>query len=132
MALVRRIGLGVTLSVNAVVIGSIVDGFAGPDCKADEVDTTILSETFKTFAKSQIDPGQLTFVIAYDPNYTDTTSLNTLLASGASATWLVTYPTATLTETFSGYVSGLSREIKKDGLCQATLTIKISGDPGLP
>lgn len=141
MALEKRIGFGCKLGVDTSggssydEIGSVVDGWTGPSAAADEVDTTILSDTWKTFMKASIDPGSVSFQIAYDPNDTDCQGINSLLASTSTtlATWQVTFPdvgSGTDTETFTGFVTSLDREVSKTGLVMATIGIKISGNPG--
>ena len=142
MAFDRRIGFGVTLEIQpdgSTVYTSleIVDTIDGPETAADEIETTLRGDTFKKYEKGQVDPGQVTFDIAYDPDDTSTTVLTNLLtASGcALATFRLTYPitcntTTTTQETFTGFVAGLGRSVPKDGLITMPVTIRVDGDPG--
>ena len=83
----KRIGLGFTLSVDPLggtsytTIGAIVDGFGESEAKAMMVETAILTDVFITKSKSQVDPGEVTFIIAYDPDEASSVLLNQLLAS---------------------------------------------------
>ena len=148
MALTRRIGLGVTLGIdrtgaaNFVVLGAIVGGFTHGGAKSDVVDASILSDNYKPKGKGQTDPGEHTLQIAYDPSDAANTNNSRLLALAladtgppdAAANFQITYPAvgavAAATETHRGWVTGLGREVKKDGLIVAPVTITISGDPG--
>lgn len=134
----KIIGLGCTLGVDIaggstfVVIASVIN-INGPGASADDIDTTTLdvADRFKTFKGSYVDPGELSIDIAYDPQTATHNSLATLLGNGNVAAWEITHSDATDTaETFDGYVKGFERTIERDGLVQASLTVKISGNPG--
>ena len=118
-------------------LGAIVAGINGPDAKGDDVDCSILADTFKVFKRAGVDPGNITFTICYDADDTGSTQvLNDLLDSVSyiPAYWKITFPdtgTGTKTENFSGFVTGLSRETQKDAMIIANITIKITGNPGL-
>ncbi len=144
MTLNRRIGLGFTLAVDTaggttfVTLGSIVDGWKESGSKADTADISILSDKYKQKSKGQIDPGDVTFSIAYDPDDATSTTLITAFSS-TSATppnWQITYPSGTggagttTTETFKGHLTGLGREVMKDKLVVCEVTITKTGDPG--
>lgn len=55
---------------NFTVLGHVVDGFKGQTAKADFADTTLLSDKYKTFLPTSVDPGELSFSIGYDPQDT--------------------------------------------------------------
>lgn len=141
MSLTKRIGFGVTLGcdpaggVTYAVLGAVVDGLEGAEAKTDEVDTSVLGDKYKTKAGAQVDPGNVTFSIAYDPLDTATTTVLTgLLASSAVAGWQITYPVIAAEtqqkDAFKGFVSGFKRSIKKANLIVADVTITVSGTPG--
>jgi hypothetical protein len=135
----KRIGYGQTLSVTvgagpAVELGAIVDGWSGPDTSSDDVETTVLADTFKTFKRAQIDPGTFTFTLAYDPADAESILIGDLYNSGDVATWTITYSDegggAPDSESFDGYINGLGREMTKGSLVSCNVSIKVSGDPG--
>lgn len=142
MSLTKRIGFGVTLECDPtggsslVALGAIVDGIDGGEGKTDEVDTSILTDKFKTKSGAQIDPGTVSFQIAYDPADTESTHILTgLLSSSAIANWQVAYPIIGTEiqqkdRAFLGFVSGFKVSRKKANLVIADVTITISGDPG--
>jgi hypothetical protein len=141
MSLTKRKGYGVTLGCDQTggttyaVLGAVVSGLDGADAKADEIDTTVLSDHYKTKEGGQVDSGTVTFQIAYDPLDTATTTVLTgLLASGAVAGWQITYPiVASETQqkdAFQGYVAGFKRTIDKSKMIVADVTIGVSGNPG--
>lgn len=145
MALTRRMGLGVTLAMdpagasNYVTLGAIVDGFSG-SAKADVADMSILSDTFKPKGKGQVDPGEITLSIAYDPDDNSNTNTSRALAAALALTgptprtFQISYPAVgavnASTENFSGHITGLGREVKKGDMIVAPVTITVSGDPG--
>ncbi len=145
MAVNKRIGLGVTLACDPAggssytTLGAIVDGLAESEAKADMADTSILADTWKTKSKSQVDPGEVTYTIAYDPDEATSTTLATLLASVSAVppTWRVTYPSGTLgagsvtTKTFAAHLSGMGRETKKDKMIVCAITLTKTGNPGM-
>ncbi len=144
MAVNKRAGFGVTLSVDPTggtsytTLAAIVDGVSESDAKATTVDTTLLSETFMTNTKTQIDPGEVTFTIAYDPDETTSVLLKALHTSvnPVPPAWLITYPYGVLgsgsitTKGFFAHLTGLSREQKKDGMIVQNVTLKKTGNPG--
>lgn len=142
MSLVKRIGFGVTLGCDPTggtsyaVLGAVVDGIDGPDPKTEEVDTAVLADKYKTKAGAQIDSGNATFQIAYDPLDTATTLVLTgLLTSSANAGWQITYPVigaeTQQKDAFVGFVCGLKRTISKEKMIVADVTICVSGKAGL-
>ncbi len=144
MAVSKRIGLGVTLSVDVTggtsfsLIGAVVDGISEGEAKADMVDTSILADIFKTKSKSQVDPGEVTLTIAYDPDEGSSTGFKLLLASvnAVAPNWKISYPSGTLGtgsityKTFFAHHSGMGRETKKDGMIVCAITLTKTGDPG--
>lgn len=145
MTVNRRIGLGFTLGVDPTgstsytTLGAIVSGFKGPNAKADVADISILADTYKQFAKSQIDPGEYTFTIAYDPDDTTTSTLITCFKSVTppAPAWVITYPAGStgagtiVSEPFAAHLVGLGREVEKDKLVTCEITLKVTGTPGL-
>lgn len=143
MSLTRRIGYGSSLAVDPAggssftTIAGIVDGWTGPNVQADEIETTILSDTYKKYARGQIDPGELSFEIAYDPEDATSQMLVDLYNDCTVATWQVTLSATcdagggTVTESFSGWVKSFSIKATKSDLVKAEVTIRLSGNPGL-
>jgi len=141
MSLTKRVGLGVTLScdplggVTYVVLGSIVDHIEGADAKTTVFDSSLLGDKFTTKGGAQIDPGEVTFTIAYDPLDTATTVVLTgLLASSVIAGWEIEYPIigaeVQQKKSFVGLVSGFKVSRKKGAMITADVTISVSGNPG--
>lgn len=145
MSVNKRIGYGMTLGCDPnggtsyTTLGAIVDGLKDGDAKADTADTTLLADTYKTKSKGQVDPGEASFTIAYDPDEATSTTLATLLgtASATPPTWIVTLPAGTLgsgsitTKTFAGHLTGMGREIMKDKMITCNITITKTGNPGM-
>jgi len=138
MSLTRRIALGFIISVDPAGgtswtdLGNIVDGYKGPDSKADKVDISILADVFKGMTKGQIDSGEMTFEIAYDPEDSQSALLESLLQQyDPVPSWKITYPHGgTPTRIFTGHLSGRSEEVSRSKLVTCSLTIFVNGDPG--
>lgn len=143
MALYERVGLGCTIDWDSTggtsftPIGSVVDG-EKTEAKAKTAKTALLSDTWDTFAKCSIDPGEFKFTIAYDPLYSEYHSLATSLAAvnTVAPNWRLSFPdngngSGATTETFRGLVVAMSREVKKDSFLIAEVTIKLTGNAGL-
>ncbi len=152
MALQRRIGLGITLGVDAVLnssnyqtLGAVVNAVKNSGTKADVADISILSDTWKQFGKGQIDPGEYDFEIAYDPgdntaNTNTTVRLQTMHAmTGVNAySWQLTLPAipgpgtnAAQTINFSAHVTSLGVTFEKDKMIVAPVKLKVTGNPNL-
>ncbi len=145
-ALQRRIGLGVTLSAddasagNYVALGSIVDGFKHGGAKAKVVDASIITDTYERVGKGQVNPGEITLMIAYDPTASTTTSarLKAMLAITGFDTgtnFKIVYPAcgtenAAINKTFLGYVTQLGVEVDRGKMITMPVTIAVDGDPG--
>ncbi len=101
MSLQRRMGLGITFSVdtslstNYTALGNLVNTLKNSGTKADVADLSILSDTWKVFGKGQIDPGEYDMEFAYDP-------LDNASANANTCARLTTMHTATGVNAFTG------------------------------
>ena len=151
MSLQRRYGLGVTLLVdiaggtNYVALGAIVNVIKHGGTKADQADISILSDTWKQFAKGQIDPGEWDFEIAQDPGDSSANQANTnaRLTTMHAATGINGYPfqlslpaipspgsNTAQTINFSAHVMSLGITSEKDKLLVTPVKLKVTGNPG--
>ena len=151
MSLQRRIGLGVTLGcdvnqgTNYNTLGAVVNAIKNSGTKADVGDTSILSDTYKQFAKGQIDPGEYDFEVAYDPgDNSGSTQTTAILRTMHAATGPNTYPfqitlpaiaspgtNAAQTINFSAHLISIGLSVEKDKLIVAPIKLKVSGNPNL-
>ena len=151
MSLQRRFGLGVQLladiagGTNYVTLGAVVNAIKHGGTKADTADMSILTDTFKQFAKGQIDPGEWDFEIAFDPgdNAANQANTNARLVTMHAATGVNGYPfqlslpailspgtnTAQLVN-FSAHVTSKGITSEKDKLLVCPVKLKVTGDPG--
>lgn len=129
MSLTKRIGFGWTLAAAGGGLANIVDGFKGPGAKATMADTSVLTDFWDTFAKCCADGGEMTFTVAYDPIDANSLSIGDMLQNTTATTFTVT-DNSGHAQTFSAFVTGIDREVKKKNLVTADITLKITGDPG--
>jgi hypothetical protein len=110
-----------------------VRSISGPGVSGNDVDTTTLdsSSNFRTFTAGLLDPGELTFAIAYDPTAVSHTRLYRYCHDRYTANWKVAEGSTGGTVTsFVGYIKGMSREIPIDDMITMDVTIKLTGKPG--
>jgi len=112
----------------------------GPDGSGDDVDTSTIDnpDDFKTFARAQVDPGEMSMTLAYGSTDASQKQLGTLYGSGTIVSWgfIFNSTAAASTQwdsnTFNGYVKSMGRAIEKDSMITRTIGIKVTGDPGFP
>ena len=143
----KMIGFGTTISMKATtastttytVLAGLISA-PGPDGTADDIDTSTIDNStdsdlrnFKSYARGQVDPGEMTLTLSYGSTDATSKQLGTLYKSGDNQDWKVTFPSTTATaETFEGYVKSMGRELEKDSMIRRAVGIKVTGWPGFP
>lgn len=136
----KYIGFGNTLGVDSsggstyVIIAEVVDAINRSGMEAEVIDTAVLADQYGTFCKGMIDPGTLEFDIAYDPGVGTSAVLAGLLESCTPAGWEVTYTaccSGEVAESFVGLLTSFSITSAKADLVTASISVKVSGNPGL-
>lgn len=127
-------GLGFALKVNSTAVANI-RSMSHSEASGNAVDITVLddlstSDRYMRKAGGIVDPGSLNLVLAYDPADATMQTLRNLLNSGSTAGFTVIFPTTTITETFTGIVNGIGREIPMGELVTASVRIDKTGVPG--
>ena len=130
----KYVGIGFTLKVNSTAVAGI-RGMSHGEAAGSAVDITVwddlsTSDHYMRKAGGLVDPGSLTLNLAYDPADATQKVLTGLLGSGSTAGFTIVYPTTTITETFSGFVGSVGREMPFGELVTATVRIDKSGAPG--
>lgn len=112
---------------------AFVRSISGPGVSGSDVDTTTLdsSSNYRTFVGGLLDPGEVTFNLAYDPTAATHALIAHLMGERHTAAWKVALGSSggTLT-TFSGHIKGMGREIPLDDLVTCDVTVKVTGKPG--
>jgi len=143
VAIGKRIGNNITISVDTAggssftEIGYLVSVEGGELTRTD-VNVSLLADTYNSYLPGARESGEFGFVVALDPNESGNQTLVTLYnrdATGTVPNWKIGYPTvanstATITETFLGYVKSLGHTFGKDELIQRACTIKLTGEHG--
>jgi hypothetical protein len=123
-----KIGSGSTYTV----IDQLID-FEEGGTEVDDIETTLLSSTTKTFIPSIPDPGDVTLTVFNIPGNTAIAALRGLINSPQVISWQIMYPdgsspTTGSTETFNGYLNSFAPKGFAIGeKMTADLGIKISG-----
>ena len=100
---------------------------SGPSVNASTIDTTSMGSSERSFLGGNIDGGEITFDIAFDPDSTTHKLLTgDLLTSTASTAFLITWSDGAETSG-TGILTGFSATGSMDDKLTASATIKISG-----
>jgi hypothetical protein len=112
----------------------------------DQIDTTLLTATARSFVAGLANPGAITVELLFDPLDTSLQAFVALKESGASKSWCIglsdgtTAPTAAASVIvqpaaasrssvkFDGFVSGLVVDAPSNDVVKATATIQTSGN----
>jgi len=125
------LGAGATLKFGTTNTISEITNVAGPGYEADELDTTVHSNTsrFREYVKGLIDAG--VFDVEGYVNSTDLGALETIAATTTIYSVTVTMPTLPSSSQFAcnGFVKSYKLEDPVDDLIAYALSIKISGKP---
>lgn len=121
--------IGFNAGSGALVTIADVVSISGPSITIPTIDSTNLTSTSRTFLTSLPDNGEVTFTIQYDHDETTHAGLEALAVTpDDSVNWGITFSDAD-TATFSGALVGFNiNGMEIDGLVQAEITVKISGD----
>ena len=132
----KTIGYGSAISVTTttgeLLIGQ-VRNISGPGTDATDVDTTTLdsSSNFRTFVPSLIDPGEVSFQVAYSTTITSHLRLAEYHKNLSAKTFKAYHGSTTGdSDSFSAYVKSMGREIPLDDLITLDFSLKVSGLPG--
>lgn len=122
-------------------------GIQGLGGAADQIDTTCLDATERTFVQGLLNPGQITVPFNFDPDAASHQELMLLRDAGTVVSWMVvfsdavtagTLPTSvdsddrlvsagSTTAEFLGYVSDVTIDIQTNEIVRGSLVIQRSG-----
>ncbi|WP_254513846.1 phage tail tube protein [Anatilimnocola floriformis] len=140
MSLLDRIGLGATFAFSAAdpedddIVLSIVDpGISGSSSKATAA-TSRLGDAHDTFLGGSVDPGEVTFTVAFHPGSATELALDAWYAANGQAsvrTCTITLPELgdlpEFASTGDGILTSRNNTINRNELVTEELTIKRSG-----
>jgi hypothetical protein len=103
-----------------------------PSLEVPEVETTVLSDTAKSFRPGKITgPGEFAFRIMYDPAVASHTALATLVTTPANRYWKFEYNdtlTNSATDTFQGFITGWEPgDAEDEANIEVDITVRING-----
>lgn len=117
-----------TISATPTTVVQMVN-VTSPQMENPEIDTTVLSDSWRTFIASIPDGGEVTLTMNYDASQATHAQLTTNFAAGTSGTWKITFtdPGAATIE-FAGPITAFAwGEAAVDNLITASVTIKVTG-----
>lgn len=131
-------GYGTTLSIyvtNAYVAVAQIRDLSGPAMALDTPEVSHRDSAWKKFVAGQIDPGEVTFDIVYDPDANSHKAgalggLAYALLNRRREQFKITFPDAAAATTaiFYGFVSKFTPKEPMNDALTADLTIKIDGE----
>lgn len=141
MSVDKRIGLNLSLSYSEdgtsyTPMAAIVDIDSIGEMSTEEVDTTLLADTFMTSEPSQIDPGEVSFTLAHDPANAEVQKCSQFMRDRSVIDWRVTFAAKNgnpaVTEDFSGWVKSFGGgSVSKQDMVTSSVVIRKSGDSGV-
>lgn len=130
-------GYGATLSIyitNAYTAIAQIRDITGPSMALDAVEVSHRDSAWKKFVAGQIDGGEVTFDLIYDPDSTTHVAgsrggLNYALTTRQREQFKVTFPDAAAATTaiFYGYVTKFTPKEPMNDALTADVTIKVDG-----
>ena len=125
--------LAITTDTTSVTFADVafVRNISGPSVESGEVEATTLDSTaaYREMLLGLIDPGNMTFEIAWDPADANGTHIDLTAAQNSRTlmNWKLVLPTTTQTITFTGRVQSFSPTVPFDDLLTANVSVRISG-----
>lgn len=132
-------------ATTVTTVGSIISMTGLDSGNVDQIDTTLLTATSRSFVAGLANPGAVTLEVLFDPLDTTLTGLWALKDSGASKSWCIglsestTAPTAAASVIvqpastsrssvkFDGFISGLVIDFPGNDVVKGTITLQTSG-----
>ena len=115
-----------------VTIGQVRD-IDGPSLSMDASEASHRDSAFKKFTAGQVDPGEVSFEIVYDPDLaTHSVSaapgLPYYMINRTAKSFKLTFPdTSPLTATFTAFVTKFQPKLPMGDTMTASVTLKLSG-----
>lgn len=125
----------------------------GLDSTIDQLETTCLESTARTYEAGLATPGTASFTLSLDPQDSSHTRLLELKTAGTSVKWVIGFPDAVGTDPtgatdsdgdcafgldpsrtwleFDGFVNSYAFDFSLNALITATVGVQVSGDPVL-
>lgn len=132
----------------ALIEVGCVTSIDGIDTSIEQIETTCLEDTARTYVSGLATPGAATFGINFDPSDESHTRLHALKKAGTSLPWALGMSDGTADPTvdsggtfdlatsrswilFSGFMNSYPFSFQQNSVVQSTVGIQISGDPDL-
>jgi hypothetical protein len=131
---------------NSVITVACATSLSGISASRDQIETTCLEATSRSYEAGMLSPGAASIGINYDPSNASHVRLHEIYADGTSTSFAVGWsdgtaaptvnsagdwviPTSRSWITFDGYISEFPFEFGLSAVVTSTLSIQISGFP---
>ncbi len=132
------------LDDSVITVGCVIS-IDGVDSTLDQIETTCLSSSTRTYVSGLATPGAASFQINFDPSDASHTRLHALKVAGTTLEWAIGFsdgvaPPTVLAEafvipttrswiTFDGFMSSYPFSFAQNAVVTSTVGIQISGEP---
>jgi len=130
----------------SVITVGCVTGISGVDTTNEQIETTCLEASARTYLAGLATPGAATFDINFDPTDATHTRLHALKVAGTSLKWIIGFSDGTAAPTvdsagnfnvvatrswiaFDGFMTSYPFEFQPNSVVQSSVGIQISGEP---
>lgn len=129
-------GFAATLQISIASVFTSIAGvrdISGPSMAQDTIDVSSRDNIWKEFVGGQVDGGEITFDIVYDPDTTTHSAASAggavlLLTSGTKGTYKLSFSDTTpATASFSAFVTKFTPKTPFNGMQSADVTLKLTG-----
>lgn len=135
----------------SLIVVGCVTSIDGLDAQLDQIETTCLADSARTYRSGLAAPGQATFGINIDPSDASHVRLYEIKRAGQSMSWAIgwsdgtaapapstsgdfdfqNFPTTRSWLKFDGFMSSFPFSFAQNAVVQSTVGIQVSGDPVL-
>lgn len=117
---------GTTISLGGTAVGEVLD-ISGPGMSLSLEDATNHdSSGWRENVPTILEGGDVSFDINFTAHASQV-AVRTAMTARTKGAWVVTFPSAMGTASFSGYVTGFEYSAPVEGILRASVTISITG-----
>lgn len=131
---------------NSVIVASCVTTLSGISASRDQIETTCLEATARTYESGMLSPGAASVGINYDPSNATHVRLHEIYSDGTNTSFAVGWsdgtaaptvdsngdwvlPTSRTWISFDGYIADFPFDFSQNAVVTSTLSLQISGVP---
>lgn len=135
------------VSAPTVATKLVCNGISGISATREQIETTDLESSSRTYVAGLASPGTASFEIQFDPSSAAHTALHALYTAGTTCEWalgwsdgttvptvaasVMTCPTTRSWLKFTGFVTDLTFDFSQNGVVKANVSLQVNNFPTL-